>query len=370
MSMTKTNSIPTPESVHDAWLSQRAELERDLFDGWAPEVRAAPSIARPQVVVNPPDRATVRVSEGDLRSSDASGIRHEPAVEQVETDKARQTEKLKLSNTVAEQQRVEHQQRITESMFQQREVDSQELARQRAAFAQELSARETAWTTQRDQEWAALRRAKEVQDVQEVALQQLKDESSKQQVREREELLQWRRQAEAELAEARRLFEHERLKQQHEFARQREVELAQLRREREEFDSRVRQVQSELAYARQRQEDVLRQARDVQAAQLRAERVELDKLRDNWVEKFRREQVVLENSVQFFGQHLSRVSEELSAAQRGSLAASANEAHAAGMIAEPSLNPVSVRPTDPMVLSLDEIRERLNEIRKPQRAAA
>lgn len=366
MSTTKSNSILTPESVHDAWLSHRAELERDLFDGWAPEVRTTPSIARPQVVVNPPARATVRVSEGDLRSSDASGIRHEPAVEQVEADKARQAEKLKQSSAVAEQQRV------AESMRRQREDDSQELARQRVAFEQELAARETAWTTQRDQEWAALHRAKEAQDVQEVALQQLKDESSKQQVREREELLQWRRQAEAELAEARRQFEQERLKQQHEFARQREVESAQLRREREEFDSRVRQVQSELAYARQRLEDELRQARDVQTAQLRAERAEVEKLRDTWVEKFRREQVVLENSVQFFGQHLSRVSEELSAAQRGSQAASAsaNEAHAAGMFAEPSLNPVSVRPMDPKVLSLDEIRERLNEIRKPQRAAA
>lgn len=352
MSSTKSHSVPTPDSVHDAWLSQRAELERDLFDGWAPEVRTAPSIVQPQVVADA-----------------ASGISLEPAAEQVEAEKARHQEWLKQSNAAAVQQRVEHQERVTQNLSQQREAFFQDLARQRAGFEHELSARETAWATQRDQEWAALRGAKEVQDL---AQQRLKDELSTQRVREREELLQWRRQTEMELAEARRLFEQERLKQQQEFARQRETEMTQLRRERDELDTRVRQVQSELAYARQRQEDDLRQARDVQSAQLRAERAELDKLRDTWVDKFRREQVVLENGLQFFGQHLSWVSDELRVAQRGlqAVSVSASEAHPAELLAEPRLTVSNTRPIEPTILSLDEIRERLNELKKPQRAVA
>ena len=372
MSSTKSNSVPTPESVHDAWLSQRVELERGLFDGWAPEVRTAPPIARPQPVA---DAASVRATEAARQSHDASDVNYEPVTEQLETDKARHQTWLKQSNAAAVQQRVEHQQRVTETLSQQREAFFQDLGRQRAAFEQEMSARETAWATKRDQEWAALRSAK---DVQSVTQQRLQEELSTQQVREREELLQWRRQSEAELVEARRLFEQERLKQQQEFARQREVEMAQLRREREEIDTRVRQVQSELAYARQRQEDELRQARDVQMVQMRIERAELDKLRDTWLEKFRREQIVLENGLQFFGQHLSSVSEELRAAQRGlqAVSVSATEAHPTGMLSEPSLTTVNTRPTEPIqpteptILSLDEIRERLNDIRKPQRVAA
>lgn len=366
MSSTKSHSVPTPESVHDVWVSQRAELERDLFDGWVPEVRPAPPVAQPQVAV---ETLSVQSDAAGLQSPETSDVRREQSTDSLETDKARHQEWLKQSNAAAVQHRVEHQQRVTETLSQQREAFFHDLARQRAAFEQELSARETAWATQRDQEWAALQSAKEVQ---ELAQQRLKEELSTQRVREREELLQWRRQAEMELAEARRLFEQERLKQQQEFARQREVEMTQLRREREELDTRVRQVQSELAYARQRQEDELRQARDVQSAQLRAERGELDKLRETWLEKFRREQVVLENGLQFFGQHLSRVSEELRVAQRGlqAVSVSASEAQPIEMLAEPRLAPINTRPIEPTILSLDEIRERLSEIRKPQRAAA
>lgn len=369
MSSTKSQSAPTPESVHDVWLSQRAELERDLFDGWSPEVHKAPPAARPQVVTESPQQASVPVSEFARRSPDASGISLESASEIVETDKVRHQEWLNQANAVAAQQRAEHQQQVTEALSQQREAFIQDLARRRAAFEQEMSARETAWATQRDQEWAALCRAKEVQAT---ALQRLKEEMSAQHVREREELLQWRRQAELELAEAHRLFDQERLKQQQEFVRQREVEMVQIRRDREELNARVRQVQSELAYARQRHEEELRQARDMQSAQLRGERAELDKLRDTLLEKFRREQIVLENGVQFFGQHLSRVSEELCVAQRTlpTASVSASEVPPGEMLAEANLTAFRSRPMESTILSLDEIRERLNELKKPQRATA
>ena len=88
MSSTKSHFVPTPDSVHDAWLSQRAELERDLFDGWAPEVQTAPSITRPPVVA---DGASVRISNLAQRTLDASGISHEPAAGQVEAEVVRQT---------------------------------------------------------------------------------------------------------------------------------------------------------------------------------------------------------------------------------------------------------------------------------------
>lgn len=365
MSSAKTNSVPTPESVHDVWLSQRVELERDLFDGWAPEVRTVSPVVRPE-----PVEKVVRVLASDAapQRSEASDVANEPAPEEVEAVKTKHREWLKQSNAAVIQQRAEHQQNAVETLSQQREAFLQDLARQRAVFEQEFSARETSWSEQRDQEWAALRTAKEIH---EVAQQRLKDDLSAQRVREREELLQWRRQAEAELAEARRLFEQERLKQQQEFAKHREAEMSRLRREREELDARVRQVHSELAYARQRQEDELRQARDVQSAQMRAERAELDKLRDTWLEKFRREQVVLENELQFFGQHLSRVSEELQVGQRGlqAVSESATEANPTVMIAEAQSTTSNARPVESTVLSLEEIRERLAAIRQPRRAA-
>ncbi len=366
MASTKSNSVPSPESVHEAWLSQRAELERDLFDGWTPDVPSAPVVTRPQAVA---EVVSICLSEVAPQSPDARGVVREPATERIDNDMARQQEWLRQSNAAAVEQRVEHQQRVAETLSQKREVFVQDLARQRAALEQELSSREAAWATQRDREWTALRTAKEVQDV---AQQRLKDDLAAQRLREREELLHWRRQAEAEFAEARRLAEQERLNQQQEFARQRETEMAQLRREREEFDARVRQVQSEIAYARQHQEDELRQARDVHSAQLRAERAELDKLRDAWVEKFHREQVVLENGLQFFGQHLSRVSDELRVAQRGlqAVSESAVEAHPSTRLFESSVPVVCTRSEEPTILNLEQIRERLNELKRPQRAAA
>ena len=380
MSSTKSHSVPTPESVHDAWLSQRAELERDLFDGWAIAVHSIPTPAVTQTV---PVVAKAEPVEAALKSADADSIGHKPATGGLATETLRHQEWLQQSNAAAVRSRVDHQLLADASLSQQREAFVQDLTRQRAAFEQELSDREAAWVTQREQEWSALRISKEVH---EVAEQRLKDALSTQRVSEREELMQWRRQAENELAEARRNFEQERLQEHQEFARQRESELTRLRREREELETRVRHAQSELAHARQRQEDELRQARDVQTAQLRSERAELDKLRDTWLEKFRREQVVLENGMQFFGQHLSRVSEELRMAQRGlqAVSESATEAHptalfvAAGSVAAKVVAEVAVEvaveveaeASLPTLLSLDEIRQRLNELKQPQRAAA
>lgn len=376
MSSQKSQSVPSPDAVHDAWLSQRVELERDLFDGWLPGVQAAPKPAPPQravevVNVRPQPAATPKpvVSQPVAAKPVAAVAPSAPVTENLDPEKARHQQWLQQSNAAAVQQRTQHQQKVSDALSQQREAFLHDLAKQRAAFEQELSARQNEWSAQRDQEWAALKSAKEVQ---EASVQRLKEELSAQRVKERDELMQWRRQAETELAEARRLFEQDRLKQQQEFARQRETELTQLRRDREEFDTRIRQVQSELAYARQRQEDELRHARETQSAQLRAERAELDKLRDGWLEKFRREQIVLENGMQFFGQHLSRVTDELRTAQRGlqAVSDSATEATPTSLFAAPAPFVNDTRPIEPTVLSLDEIRERLAGIKKPQRAAA
>ncbi len=373
MSSAKTNSVPSPESVHDVWLRQRAELEHELFDGWAP---IAPSTAAVVVRMAPlPEAASVSVAaappaevESPIPARNAKPS-EEPHVVAPDAEKVQHAEWLKQANDAALRQRVDHQHLVEESLTQQREAFFQDLARLRANFEQELSTREAAWAAQRDQEWTALQTAKEVQ---EQAKRKVQEELVIQRVREREELMQWRKQAEAELAEARRLFEQERLQQQQEFARQRQTEMSRLRHEREEFEARVRQTQSELAVARQRQEDDLRHALDSQAAQMRAERAELDKLRETWLEKFRREQVVLENGMQFFGQHLSRVSEDLRVAQRGlqAVAESATEVHPALPFSAPTAAAPKEEPPPPPVLSLQDIHERLALLRKTQRYAA
>ena len=102
---------------------------------------------------------------------------------------------------------------------------------------------------------------------------------------------------------------------------------------------------------------------------MRAERAELDKLRDTWLEKFRREQVVLENGLQFFGQHLSRVSEELRVAQRGlqAVAESATEAQPTLPFAVPAATaPIAEKP-EPQILTLKDIQQRLHDLRQTQR---
>ena len=370
MSSAKSNSIPSPESVHDAWLRQRSELEHDLFDDWHPITVTAP----PQIVNETGERGasaprSYGESTGGLTPPRSPEPLDEPQASTLEADRTQHAEWLKQANDGALRQRIEHQRCVEESLTRQREAFNQDLSRLRTAFEQELASRDAAWSAQRDQEWTALQTAKQVH---ELAQRRLQDEMATQRVREREELMQWRQQAEAELAEAHRLFEQERLQQQQEFARQRQTEMSQLRREREEFDARVRQVQSELSIARQRQEDDLRHVQDAQATQLRAERAELDKLRDTWLEKFRREQVVLENGLQFFGQHLSRVSEELRVAQRGlqAVAESATEAQPTlPFAALASTAPIAEKP-EPQILTLKDIQQRLHELRQTQRYAA
>ena len=387
MSSTKSNSVPSPESVHDVWLRQRSELEHDLFDGW-PTMTVTPA---PPFVQTTNETGKRPANQADLTGGQLSGTEPiagvspalspaasavplkspsvEPPAAPLDRDRIQQAELLKQANDLALRQRIDHQHLVAENLTQQREAFLQDLARLRAAFEQEMSARESAWTTQRDQEWTALQSAKEVQ---ELTKRRLQDELATQRVHEREELLQWRKQVEAELAEARRLFEQERLQQQQEFARQRQTEMSRLRHEREDFEARVRQTQSELATARQRQEDDLRHSLDAQAAQMRAERAELDKLRDTWLEKFRREQVVLENGLQFFGQHLSRVSEDLRVAQRGlqAVAESATEVHPVMPFAIPATATQIPETPPPPVLSLQEIHERLTHLRQTQRNAA
>ena len=383
MSSAKSNATPSPESVHDVWLRQRTELENDLFDGWQP---ITTSMCAPLVV-----QVTNETGE---RGASAPRFNGEPTVEptieptieltggltpprsperlpepSLDADKTQHEEWLKQANDGALRQRIEHQRLVEESLTHQREAFNQDLSRLRTAFEQELSARDAAWTAQRDQEWAALQSAKQVH---EQAQRRLHEEMATQRVREREELMQWRQQAEAELAEAHRLFEQERLQQQQEFTRQRQTEMSQLRHEREEFDARVRQTQSELTIARQRQEDDLRHVQDAQAAQMRAERAELDKLRETWLEKFRREQVVLENGLQFFGQHLSRVSEELRVAQRGlqAVAESATEAQPTLPFAVPAAAAPMAEKPEPAILTLKDIQQRLHDLRQTQRYAA
>ena len=377
MSSAKSNSVPSPDSVHDVWLRQRTELENDLFDGWQPitTCMSAPLVVpmtnetggRGQAPQNSElTEENVRVPQSLDPPISNSAVPAPSLVTQdrtLDADRTQHTEWLKQANEGALRQRIEHQRCVEESLTQQRETFSQELARLRTAFEQDLSAREAAWSAQRDQEWTALHSAKHVH---ELAQRRLQDEMATQRVREREELMQWRQQAEAELAEAHRLFEQERLQQQQEFARQRQTEISQLRHEREEFDARVRQMQSELAIARQRQEDELRHVQDAQAAQVRAERAELDKLRETWLEKFRREQVVLENGLQFFGQHLSRVSDELRVAQRGlqAVAESATQAQPALPYATPpAAAPIAEKP-EPAILTLKDFQQRLHDLRQ------
>jgi hypothetical protein len=290
MSSANSNSDLTPESVHEAWLHQGADLERDLFENWTIEVHPSSPIARPRS--------------------------HVPAAEAAR--------------------------------------------RQPTAVNRELDTHQALEPAPQNQKPAVAPSVAETPAVAEATPP------------EREDLLQWRRQVEAELAEARRIFEDERQTQQHEFAQQCEAEISRLRRERDDFETKVRQTQLEQTHVRQRRDDDWRQIRDMQLAQVRAERAELEHLRSKWLEMLRREQAVLQYGVQFFGQHLSRVSDELREMQRGLEATSAfaTEPTPEAASSEPSRSVEASQPFRPAVLSLDEIRERLNELKQPQRTAA
>ncbi len=293
MSSAKSKSELTPESVHEVWLHQGADLERDLFENWTIEVHTASPVARP--------RSHVSAAEA--------------------------------------------------------------LSRQPGAVDHEVTSHQPFESVPQNQKPAVAPSVTEAPAIPGAAPQRMSD---------REELSQWRRQVETELAEARRIFEEERQTQQQEFTQQREAEISRLRRKRDDFETRVRQAQLEQTHVRQRRDDDWQQIRDVQLAQVRAERAELEHLRGKWLEMLRREQTVLQHGVQFFSQHLSRVSDELREVQRGLEATSAfaTEPTPEAMSSEPGSSAQVSQPFEPAILSLDEIRERLNELKQPQRATA
>jgi hypothetical protein len=344
MSSARSETTLSPESIHEVWLQQRAELEQDLFDGWTAEIPAAeprenanneprheavqplPAAARsespaaqttdsaPKIVAQTPaNRQTPRSTPNP--SVPAPSAATPKMTPERAAELARHAERLRKANEAALQQRIAHQQQVEAAMAQQREAFLMDLARQRAAYEQEFNARHAAWVAQRDQEWEELRRAKEIH---EGTVQRIKEELAAQRVREREELMQWRQAAEAELAEAHRLFEQERLQQQQEFAQAREAEAQRLRFERDDLERRTRQAQLELANARQAQETELQILRDQHAQQMRAERAEIEKLRAFWHEKIRNERAILERARQFLDEQLRRLNEDLNAMPRGS----------------------------------------------------
>ena len=320
MSSAKSNSLLTSESVHNVWLNQGEDLQRDLFDGWTPTVRPTESVALPRHEEVPPEIEDVPSRIEAIRPQ-VSDFLPKPQAQELAVSSAKAVEPLGQAQG--------------------------RLQTAACALSDDIEVR------------------KDIGGHVPVEL-------SPQCVRERDELLQWRRQAESELARARRQLESEVQRQQQELVLQCEAEMSRLRRDREEFDARVRQSQAELAIARQRQEDAWRETRDVQLAQIRAERAELEKLRSTWMEKLRREQAVLQHGEQFFAQQLSRVGEEFRQAQRSLEevvisvpAVSSNDA-----VAEFTSPADFSRPIEPMMLSLDEIRQRLNELKQPRRAAA
>ncbi len=376
MSTSKSpNNSMANATIHDVWLRQRAELEDELLNvGQGSRV--------PQTTTVAPVELTSKVSVLPGMFGNIPFAEQQPSAP-VNTPAAQA--KLQQSlNAVAAKQFLEHQQQLDQELSQQREAFLQEMSRQRAAFEQELAARDADWTAKRDREWAALQSAKEVHAV---TIQKLQSELATERVFEHDGLHHWRRQAEAELTEARRLFEQDRMQQQSELARQRETELDRLRQERAEFAAQMRQSKMELAEARQRQDQDLRLATDEHASRMQSERAECEQLREIWAEKFRREQLVLENGLHFFEQYLSRFNQDLKSAQQNIQASgvalvprfSPEIAMTGGLT--PPRSPIlshtgreaTSMPTDqghdaePVLLSLDEIRERLNQIKSHER---
>jgi hypothetical protein len=336
MSSARSQTILSPESIHELWLQQRAELEKDLFDGWTAEAPAAELRTTASIDASggsiPPQPADTPTTSPAAQSQDRKPIVNaqtpanreaphstpNPEVQPpaVATPKmtperaaelARHAERLRKANDAALKQRLAHQQQVEAAMIQQRKAFLMDLARQRAAYEQEFNARHAAWVAQRDQEWESLKRAKEIH---EQTVQRIKEELAAQRIREREELMQWRQKAEAELAEAYRVFEQERLRQQQEFAQARETEAQRLRFERDDLERRTRQAQLELANARQTQEAELQNLLDQHTRQMRAERAEIEKLRAFWHEKIRNEQAILERGRRFLDEQLRRLNED------------------------------------------------------------
>ena len=162
MSSAKSNSVPSPDSVHDVWLRQRTELENDLFDGWQPITSnmSAPLIVQMTPIVEAPAGHITafprHCSPGPCGLDDPQNVdestepqglglqANEPQAGTLDADKTQHAEWLKQANDGALRQRIEHQRRVEESLIQQREAFSQDLARLRTAFEQELSARDAA----------------------------------------------------------------------------------------------------------------------------------------------------------------------------------------------------------------------------------
>ena len=353
---TTKNQSPTKASIHDVWLRQRAELEEELLE-------------------------VGNGSHSPIQSPISNGIPDDAALPTSTASLANIQQSLSAATT---KQFVEHQQKVDQELTRQREAFAQEINRQRTNFEQELAARDAAWTTQRDREWAALQAAKEVHAA---AAQRLQSDLAMERVREHEELQHWRQQAEAELTGARRLFEQDRMQQQAEFSRQRAAELDRLRQERAEFEAQLRQSQTQLVVARERHEQDLRQASEFHAARMQTERTELEQQRAAWTEKFRQEQLVLENGLQFFEQHMARFNADLKSAQHNIQTLSTPQvlptpaeqfaitipfSSKSIAVSTPSFAPAASTPlaprhdSGPVLLSLDEIRERLNQIKSSQ----
>ncbi len=391
------NNSTANASIHDVWLRQRAELEAELLDvGSGTQASLQVAAAMERVPTRPSVEATrlaksalpISLSQSTPSSvqqpTNLAGTIELPNATEVPNVPASLANIQQSLSAATTKQFLEHQQRLDQELTRQREAFLQEINRQRAAFEQELAARDATWITQRDREWAALQSAKEVHAA---AVHRLQSDLATEQVREHEALQNWRRQAETELTDARRLFEQDRMQQHAEFSRQREAELDRLRQERAELETHARQSQTQLADARERHEQDLRLSLDIHATRMQTERAELEQQRKSWTENFRREQLVLENGRQFFEQHMSRFNEELKSAQHNiqSLPAtqpmpSAAEQHAVTIpfsskqfvastssIAQATATQLSQRhDSEPVLLSLDEIRERLNQIKNSQ----
>ncbi len=419
MSSVNDQRSEATEAARELWRRQRAQLEQELFaDATLSDdldAVAATATAHSSASAQSDFAAADRYLPASLKSRneelpmlraqlEAARAECEPlrqavrqrvgsAWNELEIAKAQQLEFLQQADETGQQQRLQQQQRCEQELARQREVFHHDLARQRADFEQELARAEAEWSTRRDQEWNGVRHAREVHDL---AAQRMNEDLASQRVREREELLNWRRQAEAELAEVRQLLDNERLQQQVEFTRQRDGEWRRLRSDREEFEGHVRKVQAELNDARQQLDGDLQQAREAHATHLLAEQTEFNRQRDAWTDKFRREQAVLENGLQFLEQHLSSVSDELRMAQRGLEAVAASAEQSARPLARfATSNPLiehaqlihrtsdttskeftkgaQTKPThsassdSATPLSLDEIRERLVLLKRPKR---
>ncbi|MCX7418901.1 MAG: hypothetical protein NT013_05110 [Planctomycetia bacterium] len=390
---TNKKSSSTNASIHDVWLRQRAELEEELLEvgngihspdrvATVQEQLPKMSAAVSHEVKFGDSALPISLHQTALSPSPIS--KRTPGTVELPTSTASLANIQQSLSAATTKQFLDHQQNVDQELTRQREAFAQEVNRQRTNFEQELAARDAVWTTQRDREWAALQAAKEVHAA---AVHRLQSDLAMERVREHEELQHWRQQAEAELTVARRLFEQDRMQQQAEFSRQRASELDRLRQERAEFEAQLRQSQIQLVEARGRHEQDLQQASEYHATRMQSERTELEQQREAWTEKFRQEQLVLENGLQFFEQHMARFNADLKSAQHNIQTLSTPQvmptsaeqfaitipfssksiSASTPSFATTASTPLAPRhDSGPVLLSLDEIRERLNQLKSSQ----